>query len=69
MATEEHSVDKALCKEFICIVCHKAMLGTGHTQFRGKRYCPNVPGQNAKEEWQVFTKAEAESKKKADKGN
>ena len=68
-AAKEHVVDKALSKEYICKVCHKAMLGTGHTQFHGKRYCPNVPGQNPKEEWLVFIKADAESKKEADKGN
>ena len=69
MATEKHAVDKALSKDYICKVCHKAMVGTGQTQFRGKRYCPNVPGQNPKEEWLVFTKADAESNKEADKVN
>ncbi|XP_078370309.1 uncharacterized protein LOC144654074 [Oculina patagonica] len=48
-------------KEYICRVCNEAMVGTGHTQFCGKRYCPNAPGQITKEEWLALRKAEAEA--------
>jgi len=35
------------------------LVETGHTQYRGKRYCPNVPGQVPPEEWLAARKAEA----------
>ena len=35
---------------------------TGHTQYRGYRYCPQAPGQVSPEEWKAARKAEAASK-------
>ena len=35
--------EKAPSKEYSCRVCNQTMAGTGRTQFRGKRYCPNAP--------------------------
>ncbi len=36
----------------------------GHTQFRGKRYCPSQDGQIPKEEWLALRRAEAVAIKK-----
>lgn len=58
---------KAPRKEYTCRVCKQQMVGSGHTQFRGQRYCPNAPGQIAKEEWLRLRRAEAEAKKHAAK--
>jgi len=53
---EPASSEKAPRKEYSCRVCNQAMVGTGHTQFRGQ-----IP----KEEWLALRKAEAEAKKNA----
>lgn len=65
LARQEGPVEKAPRKEYTCRVCNQAMVRTGHTQFRGKRYCPNAPGQIPKEDWLTLRKAEAEAKKEA----
>jgi len=41
------------------------MVGKGHMQFRGQRYCTNAPGQTPKEGWPEPRRAEAEAKKQA----
>ena len=33
-----------------CTICGEPMSSTGHSQFYGKRYCPNAPGQVPKKE-------------------
>ena len=66
---EPASSEKAPCKEYSCRVCNQAMVGTGHTQFQGKRYCPNALGQIPKEEWLALRKSEAETKKDAPRHN
>ncbi|XP_078606607.1 uncharacterized protein LOC144879237 [Branchiostoma floridae x Branchiostoma japonicum] len=50
-------------KEYTCSVCNQPMTSEGHTQFRGQRYCPYVPGQVSREEWLALKKAEAAAKK------
>ncbi|PIK44872.1 hypothetical protein BSL78_18257 [Apostichopus japonicus] len=52
-------------KEYSCRVCGKGMSSTGHTQFRGKRYCPDAPGQVSKDEWLAKQRAEAAQAKLA----
>ena len=69
LSREGRAVEKAPRKEYTCRVCSQAMVGTGHTQFRGKRYYPNAPGQIPKEEWLALRKAEADAKKQAPKEN
>ena len=46
-------------KVYTCRVCKKPMSSEGHTQFRGKRYCPHAPGQVPREQWLQERKAEA----------
>lgn len=36
---------------------------TGHTQYRGKRYCPKAPGQILREEWLQLQREEATAAK------
>ena len=31
-------------RKYTCTICGEPMAYTGHTQFYGKRYCPNAPG-------------------------
>ncbi len=38
-------------KVYTCTLCKKLMRGSGHTHFKGIRYCPNVPSQVSLEEW------------------
>ena len=38
-------------KVYTCRVCGQPMKSTGHTRFRGIRYCPNAPGQISLKEW------------------
>ena len=46
-------------KVYTCRVCNNPMTSGGHTQFRGKRYCPYTPGQVPREQWLQERKAEA----------
>ena len=38
-------------KVHTCKVCKKPLANTGHTHFRGIKYCPYAPGQLPLEEW------------------
>lgn len=50
-------------KVYSCRICGQAMSKqTGHTQFKGKRYCPMESGQVSQEEWLAQLKAEAAAK-------
>ncbi|KAK3720983.1 hypothetical protein QZH41_018540, partial [Actinostola sp. cb2023] len=49
-------------KTYECRVCHLPMASEGHTQYKGKRYCPNAPGQISKTEWLAQRKAEDKAK-------
>ena len=49
-------------RKYTCRVCGKEMTSSGHTQFRGQRYCPDAPGQISKEDWLAQRKAEAAAK-------
>lgn len=51
MAREEDAVEKASCEEYSSRVCHKTMVGIGHTQSSGKRYCLVSTWPDPKEEW------------------
>lgn len=43
-----------------CKQCGNVLWSTpGHTQFRGKRYCPHAPGQIPKDEWLGLRRKEA----------
>lgn len=53
---------KAPRKVYACRVCNQPMATEGHTQYKGRRYCPNAPGQIPKEEWLAQRKAEDKSK-------
>ena len=47
-------------KVYSCRICGEAMSKqTGHTQFKGKRYCPKESGHVSQEEWLARQKAEA----------
>ena len=52
-------------RSYKCKVCKQPMTTEGHTQFRGQRYCPKLPGQIPREEWIAQKKAEADAKKAA----
>ena len=54
-------------KTYSCRVCNQPMTSTGHTQFRGQRYCPNASGQISREEWLAARKEEAKAKAGAKK--
>ena len=54
-------------KTYSCRVCNQQMTSTGHTQFRGQRYCPNAPGQISRKEWLAARKEEAKAKAAAKK--
>lgn len=45
-------------RKYMCTICGEPMVSTGHSQFYGKRYCPNAPGQVPKEEWLAQRRAE-----------
>lgn len=53
-------------KEYSCNRCKKSISGTGHTQYFGKRYCPELDTVS-KEQWLANRKAEAAATTKADK--
>jgi len=46
-----------------CRTCGQAMTSTGHTQFRGQRYCPYVTGDTSRNEWLQAKKQEVAVKK------
>ena len=48
-------------KEYTCGICKEPTKNTGHTHYRGVKYCPNKPGQLPFEEWltQCHTEYEA----------
>ena len=46
-------------KVYTCKTCGKPMTTSGHTQFRGQRYCPDAPGQISKDEWLAQKRADA----------
>ena len=48
---EEQEKGERRRKVYTCRVCGQPMKNTGHTHFRGIRYCPNAPGQIPLEEW------------------
>ena len=45
-----------------CRVCGKPVASSGHTQFRGQRYCPDLPGQIPRADWLAQRRAEAAAK-------
>ena len=45
-------------RKYTCTICGEPMACTGHSQFYGKRYCPNAPGQVPKEQWLAERRAE-----------
>ena len=45
-------------RKYACTICGEPMATTGHSQFYGKRYCPNAPSQIPKEEWLAQRRAE-----------
>lgn len=45
-------------RKYTCRICGEPMASTGHSQFYGKRYCPNSPEQVPKEEWLAQRRAE-----------
>ena len=49
-------------RQYTCTVCREPMTSPGHSQFYGKRYCPNAPGQIPKEEWLAQRRAEKSEK-------
>ncbi len=50
-------------KAYSCRICNQPMnKQTGHAQYKGKRYCPNEPGQVSHEEWLLQQKALAAAK-------
>lgn len=49
-------------KVYTCKKCGQPMASGGHTQFRGNRYCPNVPGQIPREQWLAARREEAMAK-------
>ena len=48
--------------QYTCTVCREPITSPGHSQFYGKRYCPNAPGQIPKEEWLAQRRAEKSEK-------
>ena len=48
---EEQEKGERRRKVYTCRMCGQPMKSTGHTHFRGIRYCPNAPGQIPLEEW------------------
>ncbi|XP_072050117.1 uncharacterized protein [Amphiura filiformis] len=50
-------------KQYTCRACDNPMTSGDHTQFRGKRYCPNVFGAPSKQEWLAERREEARQKK------
>lgn len=68
---------KAPRKTYTCRTCGKNMTGmfstkylntftiagSGHTQYKGQRYCPSAAGQIPKEEWLKNKREEAAAKK------
>ena len=55
-------------KVYTCQVCSKPMTSPGHTQYRGRRYCPEAPGQVPVAEWLQQRRAEAAATAQAKKG-
>ena len=49
-------------RQYTCTVCREPMTSPGHSQFYGKRYCPNATGQIPKEEWLAQRRAEKSEK-------
>ena len=49
-------------RKYTCTICGEPMSSTGHSQFYGKRYCPNAPGQVPKKEWLAQRRAEKSGK-------
>ena len=51
-------------KAYSCKVCGKPMTSEGHSQFKGKRYCPHEPGVLPLDQWLQQRRAEANAKAK-----
>ena len=52
-------VESTKRKIYTCKVCEQPMTSDGHTQFKGKRYCPHEVGAPPAEEWLAQRRAEA----------
>ena len=50
---EEKEEEKKQRKVYTCRICNMPMRDTGHTHFRGIRYCPNAPDQIPLDEWLI----------------
>ena len=61
-STSLRKLSKTPRKEYTCRVCGETMRSSGHTQFRGQRYCPKAPGQIPKKEWLAKKKEEAQAR-------
>ena len=48
---DEEEEEERPRKVYTCRVCNQPMKGTGHTHFKGIRYCPNAPQQIPLDEW------------------
>lgn len=64
-AEEDQPASKVPRKIYACKTCGEAMMTAGHTQYKGRRYCPQAPGQIPKEEWLALRKEEDRLKKAA----
>lgn len=58
-----HRPDMNKRKIYSCRVCGQPMVSEGHTQYRGKRFCPYAPGALSKEEWLHQQQQSAAAKK------
>ena len=54
---------QASTRKYTCTICGDPMSSVGHSQFYGKRYCPNASGQVPKEEWLAQRRAEKKERR------
>ena len=50
-------------REYSCRQCKMPMRSAGHTQYKGRRYCPNIEGQIPFPQWLEERKKEEAVKK------
>ena len=55
---EDEEEEEKQRKVYTCRVCNRPMRDTGHTHFRGIRYCPNAPNQIPLDEWLTYRRIE-----------
>ena len=52
-----------LKRKYNCQTCGHSMLGMGHTQYYGQRYCPKAAGQVPQHQWLAQKRAERNKKR------